>query len=59
MVRHVLQATLPVVDIEVGVSKPGVSVCTTTAPCSFRHVVVQVNVDALLVQLVSNGIKDL
>lgn len=59
MLRHILQTALPVVNVEIGVSKPSVSVSATTAPRAFRHVVVQMNVDALFVQFGGDGIENL
>lgn len=59
MVDHISKTTLPLVDIEVGIAEPRVSIIRGAAPCTLGHVVVKVNIDALLVQLGSNCIKDL
>lgn len=59
MIRHVLQTALPLVDIEVLVTEPSVSIAASTAPSTFRHVVIQVDVDSLFVELVCDSIEDL
>jgi hypothetical protein len=59
MVRHVLESALPIVGIEVLVSKPGISVVKGAAPCAFGHVIVEVHVNALIRELCSYGIEHL
>jgi hypothetical protein len=48
VICHVLESALPLVGVEVLVSKPGISVVKGAAPGAFRHVVVEVHVDALV-----------
>lgn len=56
MSRHVGIATSPFVSVKLGVSPPGVAVCTAAAPFSSRDVVVKVDVDMLLEAFSSNSI---
>lgn len=59
MCRHVGEPAHPAVRVEVPVPPPGVPVVGATAPHGLAHMVVQVQVDLILVQLVRNGIKHL
>jgi hypothetical protein len=54
---HVLQASLPIRNVEVGVSEPGISVSFGTAPHGLGDMVVEVDIDLLLEAFCRNGIK--
>jgi hypothetical protein len=57
VVRHELQTALPFFGIEIGVPKPGVAIISGTAPGAFTHVVVEMDVYALLRELCGYGIE--
>jgi len=57
MVSHELQTALPFVGIEISVPKPGVAVIGGTAPGAFTHVVIKMDVNALLGELGGYGIE--
>lgn len=57
MIGHVLQTANPIVNVEVCVSKPGITIVSTAAPFPLRHVIIEVYVDLLLCKLSRNCIK--
>ena len=59
MVCHVLKTTLPLGYIKVFIAEPRISVTGRAAPCTFGHVVIEVDIDSLLRKLGGDGIKDL
>jgi hypothetical protein len=56
VVSHELETATPVVDVEVCVAEPGVSITGAAAPFGLGHVVVEMDVDLLLCELGGNGI---
>jgi len=56
MFSHVLKASLPFGNIEISVPEPSVAITGRAAPRSFGHVVVEVYIDLLLLELGSNSV---
>jgi hypothetical protein len=57
MRNHILQSSHPLGNVEVGISKPGVTICVRTAPHRLRDVIIQMNIESLLVALSGHHIK--
>lgn len=59
MFSHVLEASLPFGNVKVSITEPRVAVTGRAAPRSLRHVVVEMNIDLLLLELGGDGIVNL
>lgn len=59
MFGHEFPSSDPLCDIEVSVSKPGVSITTSTAPEGLGHVIIKMHIDSLPSKFLRRGIKDL
>lgn len=58
MRSHILPSSKPVVNIEIGIIEPSISI-GTAAPHSLRDVVVQVQIDTALIEFFGNSIVNL
>jgi hypothetical protein len=59
VISHEFETTAPVLDVEVRVAEPGITIIAAAAPFPFGHVVVEMDVDLLLCELGSDGVEDL